>query len=78
MYVVGGIMFKQAGMTTVELLTGLLITSSATYATLEMADQAEESVREYQQLTDVKHAMKKIKEGRGLMKTDHVDSNIQD
>ncbi len=70
-------MLKQAGITTVELLMGLLITSSATYATLEMAEQAEESVREYQQLTDVKQTLKKIKEGRQLVKAATVENTVQ-
>lgn len=67
-------MLKQAGITTVELLLGLMITSSATYATLEMAEQAEESVKEYQQVTDVRQALKKIKEGRQLVTATNLEN----
>lgn len=51
---------KQFGITTLELLLSLTLISSITAMTLEMAEQAEQSINEYQAQTDIRQALKKI------------------
>ncbi len=57
-------MFKQFGISSVELLVSLSIMSSATAFTLSLADEVEASAKEYQQETNAKELLKKIRAGK--------------
>jgi Co/Zn/Cd efflux system component len=54
-------MFKQTGITSIELLLSLTIASSVTAFTLSMSEEVEEAVVDYQQQTiDVKALRERI------------------
>lgn len=53
-------MFKQLGLSSVELLISLSIMSSVAAYTIEMATEVEKSVDTYQKQINVKDALKKI------------------
>jgi len=55
--------FKQLGISSVELLISLSIASSITAYTLSMAEEVEKAAKEYQQQTNVKEMLKKIRSG---------------
>jgi type II secretory pathway pseudopilin PulG len=57
-------MFKQFGISSVELLISLSIVSSLTAFTLSLAEEVEKSAKEYQQETNVKEMLKKIRSGK--------------
>ena len=57
-------MFKQFGISSVELLISLSIVSSLTAFTLSLAEEVETSAKEYQQETNVKEMLKKIRSGK--------------
>lgn len=54
-------MFKQKGISSVELLVSITIMSSLAAYTLTMADEVEASAKQYQEQTNVKEMMKKIR-----------------
>lgn len=56
-------MFKQFGISAVELLISLSIASSITAFTLSMANEDEKSAKEYQQEVSVKDMLQKIRSG---------------
>ena len=56
-------MFKQRGISSVELLVCLSIASSMTAYTLTMAEEVEQAAKTYQQETNVKEMMRKIRSG---------------
>lgn len=56
-------MFKQFGISAVELLISLSIASSITAFTLSMANEVEKSAKEYQQEVSVKDMLQKIRSG---------------
>ena len=58
------IMFKQLGITSVELLLSLTIISSVSAYTLTMSEEVEKSIQTYQHETNVKDMLKKIKTAR--------------
>lgn len=53
-------MFKQLGISSVELLLSLTIISSISAYTLSMTEEVEKSIQVYQQETNVKEMLKKI------------------
>lgn len=53
-------MFKQLGISSVELLLSLTIISSISAYTLSMTEEVEKSIQVYQQETNVKELLKKI------------------
>jgi len=57
-------MFKQIGISSVELLITLSISSSIAAFTLSMAEEVEKSAKEYQQETNVKEMLKKIRSSK--------------
>jgi hypothetical protein len=56
-------MFKQLGISSVELLISLSIASSVTAYTLTMAEEVEHAAKDYQQEVNVKEMLKKIRSG---------------
>ena len=54
-------MFKQYGISSVELLVSISIMSSLAAYTLTMAEEVEASAKQYQEQTNVKAMMKKIR-----------------
>lgn len=58
------IMFKQLGITSVELLLSLTIISSISAYTLTMSEEVEKSIQTYQHESNVKDMLKKIKTAR--------------
>lgn len=56
-------MFKQYGISSVELLVSISIMSSLAAYTLTMAEEVEASAKQYQEQTNVKAMMKKIRTG---------------
>ena len=58
------IMFKQLGITSVELLLSLTIISSVSAYTLTMSEEVEKSIQTYQHESNVKDMLKKIKTAR--------------
>lgn len=54
-------MFKQYGISSVELLVSISIMSSLAAYTLSMAEEVEASAKQYQEQTNVKEMMKKIR-----------------
>ncbi|HOY70581.1 MAG TPA: hypothetical protein PL131_04450 [Methylotenera sp.] len=54
-------MFKQLGISSVELLLSLTIISSMSAYTLTMSEEVEKSIQVYQHETNVKEMLKKIK-----------------
>jgi GTP cyclohydrolase II len=57
-------MFKQLGISSVELLISLSIVSSMTAFTLSLAEEVEISAKQYQEETNVKEMMKKIRSSK--------------
>lgn len=57
-------MFKQLGISSVELLISLSIVSSMTAFTLSLAEEVEVSAKQYQEETNVKELMKKIRSSK--------------
>ncbi|MDO8961887.1 MAG: hypothetical protein Q8R74_03450 [Methylophilus sp.] len=57
-------MFKQLGISTVELLISLSIVSSMTAFTLSLAEEVEIGAKQYQEETNVKEMMKKIRSSK--------------
>jgi hypothetical protein len=53
-------MFKQIGISTLELLLSLTVISSISAYTLSMSEEVEASINEYQQQVDVKNLKDKI------------------
>jgi hypothetical protein len=53
-------MFKQIGITSLELLCTLTIVSSVTAYTLNMSEEVESAIKSYQQVTDIKKIKAKI------------------
>jgi Tfp pilus assembly major pilin PilA len=56
--------FKQLGISSVELLISLSIVSSMTAFTLPLAEEVEISAKQYQEETNVKEMMKKIRSSK--------------
>ncbi len=54
-------MFKQFGISSVELLVSISIMSSLAAYTLSMAEEVEANAKQYQEQTNVKEMMKKIR-----------------
>lgn len=54
-------MLKQHGISSVELLVSISIMSSLAAYTLSMAEEVEASAKKYQEQTNVKEMMKKIR-----------------
>lgn len=57
-------MFKQFGISSVELLVSLSIVSSVTAYTLSLAEEVEISAKQYQEQTNVKEMLKKIRSSK--------------
>lgn len=63
-------MFKQKGISSVELLVSITIMSSLAAYTLTMADEVEASAKQYQEQTNVKEMMKKIRASKKVNATE--------
>jgi hypothetical protein len=54
-------MFKQIGISSIELLLSLTIISSVTAFTLNLSEEVEVGIEQYQEQTNVKDLLKKIR-----------------
>lgn len=57
-------MFKQVGISSLELLLSLTVVSSVTAYTLNMSEEVEAEIKNYQQTVDVKKLKAKIQSAK--------------